>query len=313
MSHQLRNVDLSVAAVDAAAITDRAEAIYTLAGGGAQAAVAGIGLRLSVGSASGDDVLLQTPERPNGVEWIEASFTALLAGTQAGRRSEFGFIDGNSYAVVRIDDGVVKLVVKRNASTAEQVATVSETIDLTRVHLWAVRIRDRREAEFFVDGESLGSIQATTGVLLELFALRAGVRLTNPAAAVGSASMDLHKWVINVEQRAEPTRVGNPTSTALNLLVAKDEGGFLYDLHVTITTSSARYIMVFDKATDPVNGDTPVTRAYIGTGTFFLAEHLEESAHPNRFAKGIAVAISETSDTLTLPASAEGYFDVGYA
>ena len=67
MSHQIRNVALTIAPSDATAIPDRAETIFTLVGGGSVAVVADIGLRLSVGSASGDDVLIQTPERVDGL------------------------------------------------------------------------------------------------------------------------------------------------------------------------------------------------------------------------------------------------------
>jgi len=308
---QIRSIDLATAPVDAASITDRADTIYTLAGGGSVAAVPNVGHRLSVGSASGDAALVQTPERIDSVEWVEAEFTALLSGTQADRQAEFGFIDTNDLgAYIRVDDGVVKLVVQKSSSE-EQVTTVSETIDLTRVHTWAVRINARREAQFFVDGESLGAIQATTAVLTELAALRSGVRLLNPAAAVSTATLDVHRWSVNASELPAPKRIGN--AAAANVLVIKDEGGFLYDLHAIVDTNSERYVMVFDKATAPIDTDVPVLRTYIAGGNKGISEHLEEGAWPQRFSKGIAVAVSTTIDTLTLPGGAEGFFDAGFA
>jgi hypothetical protein len=311
---QVRSVDLAVAPADAAAITDRAEAIYTLTGGGTVSAVANVGYRLTVSAAASDAVLVQTPERLNKTPEVAACLTGLFTGTQLGRRYEIGFIDGAVGAFFRIDDGVLRLVVRRNTASDELVTVVSSdvVVDVTRVHTWRVVVKRRREVEFLVDGTSLGSIAATTAVMAQLLEMRAGVQVSNPLAAVGTAGMDVHFWSMEASQLPVPRRKGNPTSAAVNTLVVKAEAGFLHDLHVLADTATVRYIMVFDKATTPINGDTPVLRLHIKAASVGVEKHIEEP-FAQRFAKGVSVAVSTTVGTLTLPGSPEGYFDAGYS
>lgn len=306
----VRSIDLATAPVDSGSITARADSIITLAGGGSAAVVADEGLRLTVDAASGSQAWLQTPERYGNPEWIGTTFALLLAGTTAGRKYEFGFIDtGGIGAFIRILDGGVRLVVARDGLTTELASVVSKTIDLSRVHRWDIKITARREAEFWVDGESLGTLEATTAVLTELLALRAGILVNNPEALTGSANVDIHWWSIDAAQQ-QPRRKLNAAKA--NVLVIKAEGGYLYDVHTITDSGSARFVMVFDKATAPENGDAPCCREYISAGQKSLPIHFEEDGRPMRFAKGISLALSTTIDTLTLPDDAEGWFDAGY-
>lgn len=312
MTIQVRSIDLTVAPSDVGSIADRAESISTVAGGGSVSVVSNVGLRMSVGAASGDSVLVQTPERHGGTARHIAQATLLFTGQQLGRQLEVGFIDGVVGAFFRINDGVVRLVVQRNDTDDELLTVVSSefSIDMVRVHTWAVHINERREAEFFVDGVSLGAIQATKAVMAQRINMRAGIRVTVPIAAVGTAAVDVHWWSIDAAQLMPPRRVGNATSAAQNTLIIKDEGGFLHDLHVLVDTASVRYIMLFDLATAPTGGETPVLRLHIKASSVGVDLRIDEP-FAMRFAKGITAAVSTTIGTLTLPSGDEGYFDSG--
>lgn len=302
---QIRTVDVSVAPENGLSYAARAESLYTVAGSGSVSAVAGVGHRLSVGATSGDEVLVQTPERLEGPEWLSVSVTALLAGTQAGRRADFGFIeDANVGAYVRVDDGVVRLIVDSGSAQASSV--VSKTIALERVHTWTVKITNRRSVEFFVDGESLGAYQATTAVLTNLIAMRAAVRLSNPSAAVGSANVDVHAWSIDASSYPVPRRVMNTMKA--NVLLAKDEPGMLAAISVSAVPGAARYLMLFDSDEEPVDTDVPVARLFLASGAVVERQGFREEL-AMRFAKGIAVALSTSHDALTLPVSAEAFFE----
>lgn len=304
MEH-LRDVDVTVAPADAASITARAESIYTLAGSGSVAVVAGVGLRATCGTASGDSVLVQTPERPRGGESVESSLTVLLAGDQGDRRAELGFIDGDAGAFWRIDDGVVRMVVSRS-SGVELVSVPDVTVDLTRVHTWAVRLT-RRSAEFFLDGESYGAIEATTAALTERLEHRAAFRFVNDAAAVGSATCTVQSWKLLVDGLAAPAWIGN--AAAAQTLIAKAEGGRVLFVHATTDSASLRYLMIFDKATAPIDTDVPALTVAIPAGLRSVSVRLD--APGLRLARGVSVALSTTVGTLTLP-SAEGFYEVAY-
>lgn len=308
---ELRSIDLTTAAVDAASITDRAESIYTQSGGGSNSAVADVGLRASVGSASGDDVLIQTPERhAYGGEWVEARFTALLGGTQLGRIFECGFIDDSDVgAYFRVTDGsTIHLVVEKSAGTEQVTALDASGIDLDRVHSYAVRIHGDRRAEFFIDGVSKGSIDATTARLVAKLGLRSGFRLRNPAAATVTALVDVHDWRVLADEYPTPRRA--LSSAEGELLVVRATPGRLHELNVCTDSGSERFVLVFDKATDPVNADVPVFRFRIGAGerTYRLAPN----ARGYRFAKGISVALSSTMHELTLPGAAEAFIEAAH-
>ncbi len=308
---ELRSIDLTTAAVDAASITDRAEAIYTQSGGGSNSAVADTGLRASVGSASGDSVLIQTPERhAYGGEWVESRFTALLAGTQLGRIFECGFIDDSDIgAYFRVVDGsTIKLVVEKAAATEQETTIDASGIDLSRVHTYAVRIHSDRRAEFFIDGVSKGSIDATTARLVAKLGLRSAFRLRNPAAATGSANVDVHDWRVLADEYPTPRRALSPSEGTL--LVLKATGGRLHALNVLTDSASERFVMVFDKATDPVDTDVPVLRFQIPAGARTF--HMEPSARGLRFAKGVAVAVSTAPAALALPGAVEAFIEGAY-
>ncbi len=305
----LRKVDLSVAPVSSAAITSGAESISTVANGGTVTVQAGIGLRLAVGSSSGDDALVQTPERMGGNEWIRASITALLGGTQAGRQAEIGFLDGTQGAFFRYLDGVLYAVVK-NAG-AEQLAIIDlgkNALDMTRVHDWQVEIEGRRKVYFTIDNAQVATLAATTAVLFTLFDARAGARLYNPAATSGSALLDLHRFAVDAD--AYPEAKHSVASAAAATHQVKSEGGFVRRARGVNPTATLRYLMLFDKASAPINGDVPRSRIPMQASKGGVdAEWAPEA--PLRFAAGIQAAWSTTPDTLTLP-GAEGTYEIDY-
>lgn len=86
--------------------------------------------------------------------------------------------------------------------------------------------------------------------------------------------------------------------------------GSLFKCDVMIDTSitDPRWLMVFDKATAAVNTDVPILRARVSGG--FAS--IDLGLYGIECASGIAVAVSTTIGTLTLPGAGEAYFQVGY-
>lgn len=81
--------------------------------------------------------------------------------------------------------------------------------------------------------------------------------------------------------------------------------GRLYRLDVVNVAATAYYVMVFDKATAPVNGDTPIWRRRLAaSGELSLV--LEEFGLA--CANGIGFAISSTDGTLTLAVADDVHF-----
>jgi len=98
-------------------------------------------------------------------------------------------------------------------------------------------------------------------------------------------------------------------ATGENQAVAKATPGRLFKADVLNATAGALYLMVFDKATAPVNTDVPVLRAYVpanGAGTIDLGEW------GILLAAGVAVALSSTIGDLTLAGANDGFFQAAY-
>lgn len=98
---------------------------------------------------------------------------------------------------------------------------------------------------------------------------------------------------------------------AENTREPKSSAGRIFRASVILDPSvpSDRYLMVFDKAAAPVNTDIPVRRRLVPAGG---EAGIDLGSYGHELTTGIAVAISTTHDTLTLPAGAEGFFTVGY-
>jgi len=97
--------------------------------------------------------------------------------------------------------------------------------------------------------------------------------------------------------------------TGENQAVPKATPGRLFKADVINATAGVLYLMVFNKATAPVNTDVPVLRAYVpasGAGTIDLGNF------GINLAAGVAVALSTTADTLTLAGANDGFFQAAY-
>lgn len=307
----LRNVDVSEPAQDAAAPEAGAESLYTLAGAGTVENVA-VGLRLSAPGGAGDAVLVQTAERLAGAGSVLVAITTLLGGTLAGRRAEFGFIDGDDGAFFRLDDGVLYAVVSSGGT--EQVSRINMTsagISVTRVHVWTVELTGRSKAVFSVDGVVLTSLVATTYALTALARMRAGVRLETPSAASGTATCDVHRLDASADAWPEPAHYVTAGAAEASAAV-KAEGGWVHAVRAVDTGFADTVLMVFDQSAAPANGDVPVAR--IGGASGAGAGRIQTASFdvPLRCARGIHVAWSTTPDVLTLPGAAEGFYEVDY-
>ncbi len=306
----MRDVDLSATPADSATITSGAESIKTTAGGGTVSTVAGVGQRLSTGTASGDVAQVQTAERARGACSVRCTVVGLLGGTQAGRRIELGFREADQGAFFRIEDGVLSIVLK-TSSSVEQVSVVSLSangISLERTHAWSVQIEARRSVSFLVDGEEVGTLAAGTAVLAEAFVMRAGAYVTNPSATSGSMTFDLHRLTVDVDALPEVRRYVSAGAVE-QVGEVKASGGWVRRVRGQSAAAAVRYLMLFDKATVPLDGDVP--RARVPMLASALGASLELDDEMVRCAAGIQVAFSTTAATLTLPV-AEGLYEVDY-
>lgn len=100
---------------------------------------------------------------------------------------------------------------------------------------------------------------------------------------------------------------GNAAVSVLSVSSAAG-GVFKADVIMEPSVTDNRWLMVFDSSSAPANAAVPILRARIAGG--FASIDLSVYGRP--VANGVAVAISTTVNQLTLPASGEGYFQVGY-
>jgi len=80
----------------------------------------------------------------------------------------------------------------------------------------------------------------------------------------------------------------------------KASAGSVGSVYATNSNVAVRYLMMFEKASAPVAGDTPVQTWLIPAGTATAPGWVEKNfVTPKAFATGIAFAISTTTGTLT--------------
>lgn len=109
---------------------------------------------------------------------------------------------------------------------------------------------------------------------------------------------------------SQATSGGTPVGTAgVNL---KATAGRLYHLAAYNKSGTAYILMVFNKATAPVNSDAPVLRKHIAAHGDCVIGHDELGEFGQYFSAGIGIAISSTDDTLTLAVSDDMHFHALY-
>lgn len=97
--------------------------------------------------------------------------------------------------------------------------------------------------------------------------------------------------------------------TADTNLVVKSSAGKLFEVRALNTSSSARYLHIFNATSAPSGSDVPAHRVLVPA----LGEASESFGINGRaFSTGIVVAFSTTIDDYTAPGSNEAYFHVGY-
>lgn len=116
---------------------------------------------------------------------------------------------------------------------------------------------------------------------------------------------------IDVEVQGELLAWANTGAAAENTNIAKGTPGRVFVAEVVLDPSVVvdRYLMVFNKASAPVNTDIPVFRALVPAGG---QAGIDRGLLGRELTLGVSVAISTTAGVLTLPAVAEGFFTVGY-
>lgn len=81
------------------------------------------------------------------------------------------------------------------------------------------------------------------------------------------------------------------------------------DVNTAVAAPANTWLMVFDKATDPVVTDVPILRARVGGG--FASIDLGNFGH--ELTLGLGVALSTTPGTLTLAGANDAFFQGGWA
>lgn len=117
--------------------------------------------------------------------------------------------------------------------------------------------------------------------------------------------------VIDPEVQGETVLWAQTGNAAAEQASIKAAPGRFFSAAVVLdpTVVSDRYLMVFNKASAPVNNDVPVLRALVPAGG---AASIDLGIYGRDMLTGIAVAISTTPEDLTLPGSGEGFFQVSY-
>ena len=124
--------------------------------------------------------------------------------------------------------------------------------------------------------------------------------------ADGSKTQGMH---LDPEVQGEVMLWDATGGTGENLRVVKATPGKLFSAYVLNATAGALYLMVFDKATAPINMDVPVLRRLVplsGEGLIDLGSFGID------LAAGVSVALSSTQATLTLAGANDGFFQVSY-
>ena len=103
----------------------------------------------------------------------------------------------------------------------------------------------------------------------------------------------------------DPKRTSSTAKVGTAGILLKAGEGRLYRLDVVNTAETPYYVMVFDKATAPVNGDTPIWRRLLPESGELV---LDLETFGLGCALGIGIAISSTDATLTLAEAADVHF-----
>lgn len=115
--------------------------------------------------------------------------------------------------------------------------------------------------------------------------------------------------IVNKGARAEdsgndPIRTTSSAAVGTAGIVLKNSRGRLYVLDVVNVSGTAYYLMVFNKAAAPVNGDTPIWRRRLPlSGELRLDFEFGLAG-----TAGLSFAISSTPGTLTLAVSDDIHF-----
>lgn len=103
----------------------------------------------------------------------------------------------------------------------------------------------------------------------------------------------------------DPKRTTSSAKVGTAAVVLKAAEGRLYRLDVVNVSATAYYVMVFDAATAPTDGDTPIWRRRLPANGEL---ELELETFGLGCTNGIAFAISSTDATLTLAAADDVHF-----
>lgn len=103
----------------------------------------------------------------------------------------------------------------------------------------------------------------------------------------------------------DPNRTSSTAKVGTAGILLKASKGRLYRLDVVNVSATAYYLMVFDKASAPVNADIPIWRRRLPVSTELVLD-LEEFGLA--CALGIGFAISSTDAALTLAIADDIHF-----
>jgi hypothetical protein len=118
-------------------------------------------------------------------------------------------------------------------------------------------------------------------------------------------SQGTKKSASNIDTGFDPSRSTSSAKFGTAGVALKSTQGRLYRLDVVNASATAYFVMVFSKATAPVNGDAPIWRRRLpASGEVSIA--LEEFGL--YCAAGIGIAISSTDGTLTLAAATDAHY-----
>jgi hypothetical protein len=125
-----------------------------------------------------------------------------------------------------------------------------------------------------------------------------------------AAGNEVQGMALDAEVNGEMLSWASTAGVAAETAVAKASAGRFFSCDVVLTTPfpTDRWLMIFDKGSAPINADVPVFRARVGGGW----ASIDLGVYGRVLASGVAVAISTTVDTLTLPGGGEAFFQVGY-
>lgn len=95
------------------------------------------------------------------------------------------------------------------------------------------------------------------------------------------------------------------------VLIKAAARGRLYKLRTMNKAATAYTIMIFDKATAPVNADVPIWRASLAN-VIGSENELDFNLWGLQFNNGLGIAISSTPGTLTLAVALDAFFHALY-